>query len=336
MNLTTIGDLSRSFVMRHHQADLKAQSQRLQVELTTGLAADTRSHLSGDYAHLGDIERSLTMLDTYRQAIAEADTMTIAMQGALGVVQEVSSDLSSGLLLAAQSGAHQRLSTVSEDAGNAFHTIVGKLNANAASRSLFSGAAFDTAALADASDMLTSLRAAVAGEVTLSDIEDALDTWFNDPAGGFATMGYVGATTDGTPLQLSEDVRVGLSIRADDQVFRNVMKATAMAALSGDASLGYPPDLQQALVTQAGTELIELQTELTDTIAGLGLVQSRIEENKVRNETAVLTLEMSRNALLGVEPYEAATRLEQVQTQIETLYAVTVRASRLTLLDFMR
>lgn len=336
MTLTPIGDLSHSFMMRQRQTDLKTDMLALQTEVTTGLAADTRTHLGGDYAHLSDIERSISMLDTYRVAINEAETMTVAMQNALGTVQDVSSDLSSGLLLAAQSGARQGLETISDDAGLAFSTIVSQLNGRAANRTLFSGAAYGTAALATGEEMLASLRTAVAGETTLTGVQAALDTWFDMVGGGFETVGYLGSTTDGTPLQLSEDVRVGLSLRADDTVFRDILKATAMAALSGDETLGFSLNLQASMVGRAGTDLIEVQPFLTDRISGLGLVQSRIDDNKVRNEAAALTLELSRNTLLGVDPYESATRLDQVQSQIETLYAVTVRASRLSLLDFMR
>lgn len=336
MNLTSIGDLSHSFMMRHRQTDLKTDMLALQTEVTTGLAADTRAHLGGDYAHLSDIERSISMLDTYRFAINEAESMTMAMQTALGTVQNVTSDLSSGLLLAAQSGAQQGLDTVSADAEQAFSTIVSQLNGRAANRSLFSGAAYDTAALATGEEMLASLRTVVAGENTLTGVQAALDTWFDTVGGGFETVGYLGSTTDGTPLQLSDDVRVGLSLRADDMVFRDTLKATAMAALAGDETLGFSLNLQVSMVGRAGTDLIEVQPYLTDTISGLGLVQARIEDNKARNEAASLTLELSRNTLLGVDPYESATRLDQVQSQIETLYAVTVRASRLSLLDFMR
>lgn len=336
MNLTTLGDLSHSFALRQRQFDLKTESQKLQMELTTGLAADTRSHLQGDYAHLNDIERSLKMLESYRFAITESDTTTLAMQSSLGVIQDVTVELSSALFLAAQPGGQQGLKSASAQAEQSFATIVGQLNTNAANRSLFAGASFDTSALAPASELMSGLRAAVAGETTLTGVQSALDAWFDTPGGDFETLGYVGSTVDGTPLQLSEDVRVGLSIRADDPIFRESLKSVAMAALAGDQTLGFSQDLQVVMVNQAGSALLELQPELTDTIAGLGLVQSQIEQSRTRNESAALALEVSRNALLSVDPFESATRLEQVQTQIETLYAVTVRASRLTMLDFMR
>ncbi|MFN2307540.1 MAG: flagellin, partial [Paracoccaceae bacterium] len=35
------------------------------------------------------------------------------------------------------------------------------------------------------------------------------------------------------------------------------------------------------------------------------------------------------------DPYEAATRLNQLQTQLEATYAVTARLSKLSFLNFM-
>jgi flagellar hook-associated protein 3 FlgL len=37
-----------------------------------------------------------------------------------------------------------------------------------------------------------------------------------------------------------------------------------------------------------------------------------------------------------VDPYEAATKLEAAQSQLEALYTVTARLSRLNLVDFLR
>ena len=335
MTLTPIGDLSRGFVLRHRQAGLQSESMRLQTELTTGRVAGTRNHLRGDYAHLSDIERGLSMLESYRSAIAESDTMTATMQAALGAVRDHSADLSAGLMLAAQAGSPLDLRIASADAEQALGALVGQLNSRSAGRALFSGAAYDSAALAAPEEMLAALRGALAGTSTLAGVEAAFDSWFGS-GGGFETSGYLGATRDGTPLQLSEDLRLGLSVRADDPAFRDTLKATAMAALAADESLGFAEDVQVQMIESAGAQLIAARPGVLDVIAGLGVVQSRIEDGRARNEAAGLTLELARNTLLSVDPYETATRFEAVQSQIETLYAVTVRAARMSLLDYMR
>jgi flagellar hook-associated protein 3 FlgL len=47
-------------------------------------------------------------------------------------------------------------------------------------------------------------------------------------------------------------------------------------------------------------------------------------------------LEIARADLVAIDPFEAATRMEAAQTQLETLYSVTARLSRLSLVDFLR
>jgi flagellar hook-associated protein 3 FlgL len=39
---------------------------------------------------------------------------------------------------------------------------------------------------------------------------------------------------------------------------------------------------------------------------------------------------------MAVDPFEAASELQTVQTQLETLYTITARSSRLSLVAFLR
>ena len=68
----------------------------------------------------------------------------------------------------------------------------------------------------------------------------------------------------------------------------------------------------------------------------LGYAEARIEDSKVRQEAEASSLEIARNTLLGVDPFDVATRLTDAQQRLESLYAVTARLSRLTLSDFLR
>ncbi len=46
-------------------------------------------------------------------------------------------------------------------------------------------------------------------------------------------------------------------------------------------------------------------------------------------------MEIARTELIGADPYDTATEMEAVQGQLETLYTVTARLSRLSLADFL-
>ncbi len=69
--------------------------------------------------------------------------------------------------------------------------------------------------------------------------------------------------------------------------------------------------------------------------ADVGFVESRIEKVAARNAAEVTGLEFAKVALLEIDPYEAATRLEEAQFQLQSLYTVTVRMSQLSLVNFL-
>ena len=336
MNFATLGDLSQTFLFKGRNAALRAEMQQLQTEVTTGLTSNTRAHLNGSYAQLTDIERNLAVLSSYRSTGNEARIAIDTMQATLTDMQSRTSDLSANLHLATQASGQTSLQLASQDAENVFRSIVSALNVSVAGRSLFSGAATDTAALADADALLNGLRAAIAGETTLSGINSQLDNWFNMPGGGFETTGYQGSPDGGSPFKLADDVQISVALKADKQEFRDMLKSVAKAALAMDPSLGFARDLSKTLLSLAAEELNSMQTGLIDLAAGIGLAQELVEDTTARNEAAMASLQIARNDLLGIDGYAAASKLEAAQSQIEMMYAVTVRASRLTLLDFMR
>lgn len=89
------------------------------------------------------------------------------------------------------------------------------------------------------------------------------------------------------------------------------------------------------MLMSSGEDLLTSQGALTAVRADLGYAESRLDESKVRLSAERASFEMSRNELLGVDPYETATRLEAVQFQLESLYTVTARLSQLSLVRYL-
>jgi flagellar hook-associated protein 3 FlgL len=78
------------------------------------------------------------------------------------------------------------------------------------------------------------------------------------------------------------------------------------------------------------------QTPLTDLRAGIGNLQARIEETETRNSSERTSTQLARLKLIGADQYETAVQLQDAQVQLEALYSVTARASRLSFVEFMR
>lgn len=336
MSLTSLGDLAQSFMLRQQNLQLRQEVNRLSAEVTTGRTADLSGRMSGDFAYLADIERSLGLLQGYRTSVTEAAVFTSAMQASLDRVQDISDTLSRSLFDSAGSGlpALQTLGATSAKA--ALSEIVAAFNTQTAGRSLFAGNATDQPALAAADTILAELRTVVGSQTTAAGLKAAVDQWFDAASGGFETLGYLGATEGLAPYRLDREGTVDLDLRADSPALKEILKQVSLAALAGDASLPLTERARSDLLRQAGEGLLGSKDKLIELRAHLGFAEARIEEGRVRLSSEKSSLELARNALLSVDPFESATLLENAQSQLESLYAVTVRLSRLSLSEFMR
>ncbi|WP_197919515.1 flagellin [Thiosulfatihalobacter marinus] len=336
MNFTQIGDLAQSLVMRRQNTLLKGQLNNLTQELASGRKSDVGQSLSGDFALLGEFERGLTMLKGYGLAITDARVFTDTVQSALNQLQTLSGNLGSAALSAASAGLAAPIDGVIAEAKQDFGAIISALNVDVAGRALFAGAATDGPAVAEPELILAELSTALSGAVTVDDIMTRVDSWFMDPGGGFETSGYLGSDTSIAPFRLGENDAVHHQLRADASELRAMLRDTALAALAGDSGVALDLTEKAQLLRKAGEGLLGGQAGLTRIRSDLGFVQERVGAAEVQLGAKRSSLEIARNAVVVADPFETATRLEAAQVQLETLYTVTARMSRLSLVEYLR
>lgn len=334
MTMTSIGDLAQGLMLRSRTVQLRQTMDRLTGELATGQVRDVTARLGGDFTYLSEIDRSLAQLGGYRLATSEAALFADAAQAGLARIQDVVSDLGPVLISASVSGLAISRENAVTQAGAALEATLGALNGEVSGRSLFAGTATDRAPLASADTLLTALRSELAGLTTAGDIIAATDAWFADPAGFTAVM-YDGAATALAPFRLGAGEQVSMTLKADDPALTGLARDLALAALATEPALGLTEAVQDSLLGAAGESLMAGDGQLTALRADLGFAQARIEAAEARNAAAQASLEHARGELLQADPFETATRLEEVQFRLESLYSVTVRTSRLSLLSFL-
>ncbi|MEL7164891.1 MAG: flagellin [Pseudomonadota bacterium] len=335
INGTSFGDLAQSFILQRRGADLKAEMARLNTELVTGQVSDPKAVLAGNISYLADIENDLRLLDSYRVVTAEAQTFTDSMQNALDRIQTSSTSYSQDLLAVANNAVSPVLDQYAVDARAELETVVSALNTTVAGRTVFAGAATDRSAIGDVDAIIAAVQTAVTGATSIDDIFTAADAWFDDPAGFTATL-YNGSDDSVLPFRVGDSETVDVPYTADETELREVVKGLALAALAGQGGLGFTADGQREFMTRVGTNLLTAQASLTALRADVGASQERIDQIASRNAAESLSLDYAKGALLGVDPYETATKLEEVQFQLQSLYTVTARMSDLTLVNFIR
>lgn len=334
MTLTSIGDMAQSLMLRTRSTQIKQSIATLTEEFSTGVTSDISGRLDGDFAYLADIDRNLTRLTGYSVAASEAALFSAGSQAGLARLSDIATGLSGTLISTNLSDFEPVSNNIAMQARTDLDIVISALNGAVGGRSLFGGTATDSVPLADADVLLAELKTVLAGLGTADAIKQAATDWFDDPAGFKAVM-YSGSDDSLAPIQVGAGQEVNMWLKADDPDFRDLLRSVALTALTTDADLGLDQGTQNDVLRTTRDALLTNQDRLLGLRADIGFAEARIEEASTRNASARVGLEYAKGALLEADPYETALRLEDVQFQLESLYSVTVRTSRLSLLSFM-
>lgn len=330
--MDSVGDMARALVLRTNQVRLRNEMDKLAVEVSTGLVRDRAKHLGGDITGLTAIDRQLSRLEVYRVNTTEAALVAGTMQASLGIMQDSGTELAKTILSAELTPSSGLLDTMAAEAEVTLGTALNAMNQTVAGRFVFSGTATDTPAVAPPETVMGALRAAVTGLTTYADIETAIDTFFG-PGGTYETTLYTGSGDGIAPFRIGEGQTARVDIRASDQEFRDLLKPIAMAALATDASL--PSEVRIDLLRDGGAAIMGTQENFSNLRAGLGAAEARIEDNIAQNAAERTATSMAKLDLIEAEPYETASRYENIRAQLESIYTITARSQRLSLAEFL-
>lgn len=336
MQFTSIGDLAHSFHMRAHNTRLKQELIRLSESLASGQHSDMSKQLRGEFSNLSSVERSIQALSAHKTTASETRTLLETAQIALETVQDLGTDLGPSLISAGNSGHPAILRTTSNDAAQKFDSAVAALNVRIADRSVFSGMATDRSALAGASDILEELKTLVGG---MSDVQDVITTvaaWFNDPGGGYETFAYKGSDNALAPIPISETEEVQFDATAEASALRTTLQSFALGAIAVDLPLISNNQDQAYIMKEAGELMLTSQSDVAILRADIGAMEAYTASATARNEAALSTFKIMQTDLYSADPFEVATQLEVTQTQLEAVYTLTARISRLSLADYLR
>lgn len=322
------GDATQTWRLTGQQTRIRQDLQRLSTEVTTGKATDIASHLNGDLNYLGALSADRSQVTAYLALTQTAANRLHVVQTTLETIQTTSAAVSSQML---QSQIGPAMTTaLTQEAETRFATLIQQLNQSYAGQTLFAGTATDSPALAGADTILANLHAALGGDYSYLNVTTTLDAWFA-PAGSFDTIGYLGAAEDAPPPQLGDGATAEVTLRADHDAMRDLLKGMALAAVASNAA----PTVQADLLEFAGTVLLSAEAALGDSRATLGFSQERVAQRLTTLAAQSTSLEMAQSELIGVDPFAAAGALQAAETQLQTLYAVTARLSSLSLVNYL-
>lgn len=334
MHFNPIGDLASSFLLRNRGNSLRSELVALTQEIASGQKRDIAASSRENLPTISAVEHSIKVHEGFEIARQNVGQVLDFASSALTGIYETTRDIGPALLgnVAGEIGSDPIIA----EAPGLLADVISYANTRSGSRYVFAGTASDQVPVADAEIILADLTTAVSGTTNTTDYFAAIDDWFSDPGAGYSVAGYQGGAQRTDQIDISANQTVGFSHTANDAVFRDTMKHLATIALVDNGTFPGGDDERADILKSAAEGMASVGLDLIKTQAEIGTQQARIEQAATQSDTEVLMFEALRNDILSVDPFETATRLEEVQTQLESLYLVTARASRLSLSEYLR
>ena len=334
--------------LRYQMLRMQSELNQKQQEVTTGILADPGVTLGAGVGRTVSLNRDITRLNGLVDSNSLAANRLSVTQSALGQISDAGQNLLSALTAAA-SGASNTAVTRSE-AGRALETITGLLNTNANGEYLFAGINTDVKPVNDFSDPSSTSKAAfdtafssyfgftqtdpAAANISGADMTDFLDTVVEPQ---FLGAGWQANWSNASDQQIVSRISLNetteTSVTANTDGTRKLMMAAAAVSSLLEAPLN--AGARSALYTKALSLVGEGVADTTNVQGQTGVAQNRISDASDRISSQIDLSKQFLQDLQGVDPYEAATKVNDLLTQIETSYSLTARISQLNLIQYL-
>lgn len=335
MTSVGIGDMSQTFLNARNLNSVKTRLNTLNTELNTGRISDLSRHLGGQTSLVDGIDRDLKLLDQFETSNAILASSLQRLQLTFGSIDDMRNSMVEQLLPLTADSLDTEFELAASRARTDMATIVSKLNRPDAGQAMLSGVAVDTQPLAAAEDMLDDIVALVGPATDAATIVATVTSWFESPGGGFDTVGYLGDTGGSLQRRISSDETLSLEARGDDPAVRAVLKGIALAAISDAMPTALANDVRAELMRTSAETLLSAGADLVALQAGIGENEERISLVQAAQAAQKSAFSIARNDVTLADPYETATRLQDVQRQLELQFTSTARLSQLSLVNFL-
>lgn len=324
----TIGfpDIPRQRALNEPIGELRSKLTQASTELVTGRKSDLALSLGSRTGEYNLIAKALADINAGTERLNLTKSRLSATSTVLSQIRESLTQFS----VQAQSffvEGNDLQNVPLKEARNEVSKLLQTLNTSFGGRTLFSGDEV-TAKPFISDEQFFAILDPIFGNVDdLATLDGRLTEFFAE-GGQFDTEVYLGGNGNAAGVRLPNGGSIEFGFRGDD--------ISVKKALEGLVRIVYAPeDSDASFINNSLKRLFRSEALLIDAEAELGRQQNIVESSiEVSLEQKIL-LQQSEDALAGVDPYEAATRVQTLETQLQTAYTVTARLSRLTLTNYI-
>jgi flagellar hook-associated protein 3 FlgL len=365
MKTSFISSLAMQNSMRSTILKAQLEMTNLNTELTTGKHADIGVTLGANTARSIDLNRDVERLSSIIDVNSMATTRVSTAQTALKSINDAGNSIQK-VLVPNTDSTQPSLGTVRDTITGAFETFTNAVNVSVSGEYLFAGINTDVRPMDDYFAEGSTLKAGYEAELNyfmstqtppVSAVENLnidqvksfmteIEAKFNgtskltNPPHALALVGKDFWTTFGSSAsdtnmtsRISQTEVVESSTNSNSSGTR-YFAFTAITALTFlDEKIDQ--NIRETVASQSITSLNKGMGGLTKQSSALGLSEERIKVANTSLQAQKKIIETHLIDLEGVDTYEAKTRLDLLQQQIEIAYSLTSRLQQMSLVNYL-
>jgi flagellar hook-associated protein 3 FlgL len=337
-----ISTLFNNDMLRSRIGLLQSEMASLQQQTASGKKADRYGDLGADAQPAINLSTELDAFGAYQTTVTQLQSRTDLMDKALGAIKDTANavQLTASQLAAGgvQTGSPANLQTA---AANAVGSITSQLQTEIAGFYLFAGDNLQQPPMVASQTVLGQVQAAVTAALGTTPppanvpnaISQAVDSVF-------ATQSnvYVGGNPL-KPTRVSDTETVSYGITANDPRTIQLLKGLYTIAATPVPGAGSPAMSTadyEATMQAAQTDLAAGLNGLDVMVTTNGMVQNRLAAVAGEQTDTQALLKTEFGSLTDADMADVATRLSNLQTQLNAVYAVTAQLKNLSLVNFLQ
>lgn len=334
-----------SNVSRQTIAASQVHLRQAQTEATSGRYHDVGLVLGAQTRASILIRNDAAGLIAIREQAEQAGLWGDVTQSALGAVTDLAEAFRSSLMGARNAeGAQALAATAARSALGGFQSVLstshdgqylfGGLNANTPPLIPYDQGPEQAVIAAFEAEFGFALTDPAAETISAGQIQAFIGGSLASLFTGTAWTSIWSNAADESPVfRLSASEAVSVSTNANKPFAQALAMAFTTVDVLARARLGQAAF--EAVTDAALQQVSQAQLLTGDEQARIGTGEARLREATEMLEARHVHLTASLAALESVDPYEAATRVNALMTQLETSYALTGRLSRMSLLSYI-
>ncbi|WP_163267316.1 flagellar hook-associated family protein [Chelativorans alearense] len=346
MKTSFISTSSISQTLRYQMMRMQVELAERQQEATTGRVADPGVTLGARAGVSFSMTRDMARLDSLIDANGLASGRLSATQNGLEQLGGIAQDMLEALTAASSGDSDPEI--IRASAKQALESMTSILNSNLNGEYLFAGINTDVKPLNDFTDPASPNKAQfdtlfsahfgfaqtdpAAENITAAEMAAFLD----DLEASFMGAGWSDwseASDQKITSRITLNETAETSTTANGPGMRRLAMATA--ALTDLMQIPLDDEALQALYGRATALVGAAVADFAHAQSEVGLAETRVEEASERISSQIDLFNTLVTDLEGVDPFEAATKVNDLLTQIETAYALTARIQQLSLLRYL-